>query len=205
MGRNDARGAFFSSTGIFFEFPQILRVPTERYRLSTTNTESATALRVFWQDSVDRKIPGAMLLLIRFVIGPMFIGTGMYWMGAEDATGEMSNQIRGVVESGRTVGWYVPFLEGWVLPNVGLFAFLVTWGEFLTGVSLTFGAATRLGAAVGIFMAANYALLYNNDFFPAVGNWNYVWYLTIVLLAAGGRSFGVDTYLARRWPRCPLW
>ncbi len=173
--------------------------------MSNVTVESTSVLTTFWRDSIGAKVPAALLLLIRFVIGPMFIGTGMYWMRAEDASGEIYNQISGVIESGRTVGWYVPFLESWVLPNAGLFAFLVTWGEFLTGVSITFGAATRLGAIVGIFLAANYALLYNNPFFPASGNWDYAWYLVVLVLGAGGRSFGVDTYLARRWPRCRLW
>ena len=173
--------------------------------MNSVAIERNNLLGAFWRDSVGARIPGSLLVLVRMVIGPTFIGTGMYWMGAEDATGEMFNQISRVVESGRTVGWYTPFLEGWVLPNVGVFAFLVTWGEFLTGVSLTIGAATRFGAAVGIFLAVNYALLYGNSFFPVAGNWNYVWYLTAVLLGAGGRSFGVDTYLARRWPKCLLW
>ncbi len=168
-------------------------------------TERVSALGTLWRDSVDYQVSGTLLVLIRLVIGPMFIGTGMYWLGADDATREMSRQIAGVVESGRTIGWYVPFLEGWVLPNAGLFAFLVTWGELLTGISLTFGAATRFGAAVGIFLAINYALLYGNPFYPPSGNWDYVWYLAVLILGAGGRSFGVDTYLARRWPRCPLW
>ncbi len=173
--------------------------------MNNVATEKATALGAFWQDSVGYRVSGMLLVLIRLVLGPMFIGTGMYWIGADDAVLEMSNQIAGVVESGRTIGWYVPFLENRVLPNAGLFAFLVTWGEFLTGVSITFGAATRLGAAVGIFLAINYSLLYGNPFYPPSGNWDYVWYLTVLLLGAGGRSFGVDTYLARRWPRCPLW
>ena len=168
-------------------------------------TERVSALGTLWRDSVDYQVSGTLLVLIRLVIGPMFIGTGMYWLGADDATGEMSRQIARVVESGRTIGWYVPFLEGWVLPKAGLFAFLVTWGELLTGISITFGAATRLGAAVGIFLTINYSLLYGNPFYPPSGNWDYVWYLAVLLLGAGGRSFGVDTYLARRWPRCPLW
>ena len=173
--------------------------------MNSVTTVRATALGAFWHDSVGYRVSGMLLVLIRLVVGPMFIGTGMYWMGADDATLEMHNQIARVVESGRTVGWYVPFLEGWVLPNAGLFAFLVTWGEFLTGISLTFGAATRLGAGVGIFLAINYALLYGNPFYPPTGNWAYVWYFAVLLIGAGGRSFGVDTYLARRWPRCRLW
>ncbi len=172
---------------------------------NSVTAETTTALGTFWRDSVDYRVSGMLLVLIRLVIGPMFIGTGMYWMRADNATLEMSGQIARVIESGRTIDWYVPFLENWVLPNAGLFAFLVTWGEFLTGISLTFGAATRFGAAVGMFLAVNYALLYGNPFYPPTGNWDYVWYLMVVLLGAGGRSFGVDTYLARRWPRCRLW
>lgn len=52
----------------------------------------------------------------------------------------MTQQIENVLESGRQYGWYEPFLRSVVLPNAGVFAFLVTWGEFLTGISTTFGA-----------------------------------------------------------------
>ena len=171
----------------------------------TTSGVFPAAIRGFWRDSLDYRVAGSILLLVRLALGPMWIGTGLYWIRADNAPAEIANQIGKVMESGRTVGWYEPFLESVVLPNVALFAILVTWGEFLTGVSLTLGAATRLGAVVGGFLAANYALLYGNPFFPAEGNWKYLWYQAVLLLAAGGRSFGVDTYMARRWPRCPLW
>ena len=126
-----------------------------------------------------------LLVIIRIVQGPMWLSTGWYWLTA-DTTGEMLQQISRVIESGRTYEFFVPFLEGVVLPYIPLFAFLVTVGELFVGVSLTLGLVTRLGAAVGMFLAFNYACLYGNTLLPIGGNWLDFCYLIPVLIGAAG-------------------
>ena len=159
----------------------------------------------FFQDSIRQTVPRWILLLLRVVVGTMWLGTGWYWVSHADAAGALTQQIENVMESGRHYGWYEPFLLGVVLPNAGVFAFLVTWGEFLTGISITFGAMTRFGSAVAIFLAVNYACLYGNSVFPEGGNWDYVWFHLILMIGAAGRSFGIDYWLHEKWPRVPLW
>src|SRR5260370_6102098 len=39
-------------------------------------------------------------------------------------------------------GWYASFLQNFVLPNAGLFSFLVTWGEVAVGGCVLFGILT---------------------------------------------------------------
>jgi uncharacterized membrane protein YphA (DoxX/SURF4 family) len=53
---------------------------------------------------------------------------------------------------------YATFLEETVLPNAGLFAQLVVLGEWVAGISLTFGLLTRLGAIMCVWLAGNYLL-----------------------------------------------
>jgi thiosulfate dehydrogenase (quinone) large subunit len=105
----------------------------------------------------------------------------------------------------RAAAWYRPALAAVVLPHARLFAGLVSIGEVSVGFALLFGAGTRLAAAVGMFLTANYFLFNglsvldeSNDFAIMVGCF-------VVLLTAAGRTFGVDAFLARRWPDCPLW
>lgn len=101
--------------------------------------------------------------------------------------------------------WYQPVLAHIVLPHATLFAALVSIGEVAVGLALLFGAVTRLAAAGGIMLTANYFLLngltivdVSNDFAILVG-------LIVVFLSRAGRTLGVDAWLARRWPRVPLW
>ena len=72
-------------------------------------------------------------------------------------------------------------------------------------VSLLLGVATRLGAAVSMWLALNYSLLYDQSFLIASGNTTYFWMGFLFLVAPAGRAFGVDYWLHRRWPRIPCW
>lgn len=158
----------------------------------------------FLDSSLRQQVPRWLLVVIRLIQGPMWLGTGWYWVKA-DAAAEMTQQVSGVIESGRTYALYLPFLERVVLPNAHIFAALVTMGELFVGLTLTLGLMTRLGAAVGMFLAFNYACLYGNSLMPIGGNWLYFCYLVPVLMGAAGRSFGVDYWLHKRWPHLPIW
>ncbi|MGB9653558.1 MAG: DoxX family protein [Candidatus Cybelea sp.] len=48
------------------------------------------------------------------------------------------------------------FLTHVVIPNQAIFAQLIAFGETLVGISLILGLLTRVGAAGGVFLAANY-------------------------------------------------
>ncbi len=178
--------------------------PARPPRIDNVETGDARGLTGFLRSSLTGQVPRALLVVIRLVQGPMWLGTGWYWLTADTAA-EMTQQISGVIESGRTYEFFLPFLEGTVLPYAPLFAVLVTMGELFVGLSLTFGVATRLGAAVGMFLAFNYACLYGNTLLPVEGNWLYFCYLIPVLVGAGGRSFGLDYWLHKRWPHLPIW
>lgn len=53
-------------------------------------------------------------------------------------------------------GWYVTFLQHVVLPNTGIFAYIITFGETCVGLGLLCGAFTGIAALFGIFMNLNY-------------------------------------------------
>jgi uncharacterized membrane protein YphA (DoxX/SURF4 family) len=102
-------------------------------------------------------------------------------------------------------GLYSDFLASIVVPHGALFAALVALGELGVTISLLLGLTTRLGAAVGILLTMNYALL-NGTSLPSVSNDRALLVgFIVVLLAAPGRVLGLDAYLARRWPRVILW
>jgi thiosulfate dehydrogenase (quinone) large subunit len=66
-------------------------------------------------------------------------------------------------------GWYAWFLQHLVLPNAGLFSFLVTWGEFAVGIGLLLGILTGFAAGFGVLMNLNYLLAGTVSVNPILG------------------------------------
>jgi thiosulfate dehydrogenase [quinone] large subunit len=98
------------------------------------------------------------------------------------------------------------FVEQVVLPNAPVFAVLVTWAELLVGVTLILGLATRFSAAVALVLALNYMLAKGAWFWTSSSNdAAFVAISLALLIGAAGRTLGLDTLLARRWPRSPFW
>ncbi|MGI9057169.1 MAG: hypothetical protein ACR2H5_01170 [Ktedonobacteraceae bacterium] len=66
-------------------------------------------------------------------------------------------------------GWYAWFLQHFVLPNAGLFSFMVSWGELAVGLGLLLGILTGLAAGFGVLMNLNYLLAGTVSVNPILG------------------------------------
>jgi thiosulfate dehydrogenase (quinone) large subunit len=66
-------------------------------------------------------------------------------------------------------GWYANFLQHFVLPNAGLFSFLVTYGELAVGLGILLGALTGIAAGFGVLMNLNYLLSGTVSINPVIG------------------------------------
>lgn len=66
-------------------------------------------------------------------------------------------------------GWYATFLHTFVLPNAGLFSFLVTWGEVAVGLGILLGLLTGIAAGFGVLMNLNYLLAGTVSINPILG------------------------------------
>jgi len=97
---------------------------------------------------------------------------------------------------------YVYFLQEIVIPHAVLFSYLVIIGEVVAGLSLLFGIGTRLGAAIAMFLFLNYMLAKGRLFWAPDSEDAAVFFSALVcLLGAAGRVWGIDSYIARRWPK----
>lgn len=81
-------------------------------------------------------------------------------------------------------GWWASFLEGFALPNVDLFSFMVMWGELLVGLALIVGFATIFAAIMGMVM--NFAFLLSGT---VSSNPNYL-IIQFIIVALGGAYAG---------------
>lgn len=156
--------------------------------------------------ATDVTVPRGTTLLLRLYLGAAFlnevrhkVGVGTWTDWLKWMPGDISNHAQ------HGTGIYDAFLTVVVVPHGTLFAALVALGELGVVIAMLLGAGTRLGAAVGILLTTNYALL-NGTSLTAVSNDRALLVgFIVVLLTAPGRVLGLDAYLARRWPRFPLW
>ncbi|WP_374712689.1 DoxX family membrane protein [Symbiobacterium terraclitae] len=141
-------------------------------------------------------------LVIRLYVGYQWMTAGWHKIiDGFDASGFLKGAIAKAVpasEGAKPVvqAWWANFLEGFALPNVGLFNFLVPWGEFLVGLALILGFATIFAATMGMVM--NFAFILSGTI---SSNPNLL-ILEFVLVALGGAYagyLGVDYYFRPVW------
>lgn len=151
----------------------------------------------------ENTVASVLLLVARIYLGWSWLSAG--WgkaMNGFDATGFLKGAIAksvGTAEAPATVaGWWGSFLEGFALPNAGLFSFLVAWGEVLVGLGLILGAFTT--AAVFFGMVMNFAFLFSGT----VSTNAMMVLISIFIIVAGFNSgkLGADYFII---PRLRKW
>ncbi len=165
----------------------------------------AVRVRLAGAESVRglRALAAVLPTLLRILLGVMFIYSGWSWLNRPNPAAYLADAINPSLEAGRMFGFYEAFLRTLVVPNFDLFAALVGFGELMVGISIGFGAATRLGAAGVAFLFLNYGLLGGTGSLIS-----HAIQLAVVLIPVAfnsGRRFGVDRWLYERWPGARIW
>jgi uncharacterized membrane protein YphA (DoxX/SURF4 family) len=154
-----------------------------------------------------RYVPRSLLVILRVHLGVILLITdaGKMLRGNAPFSVEMLSFLQGFVMRNASMP-YRHFLQQVVIPHATLFSYLVMAGELSAGLSLLFGLGTRVGAAIAMFLFLNYMLAKGRLFWSPDSEDAAVFFSALVcLLGAAGRVWGIDAYLARRWPRVPLW
>jgi len=146
-----------------------------------------------------------MWLVIRLYLGYSWVTAGWHKVAdGFDASGFLKGAIAKsqAAEGANPVvqAWWGSFLENFALPNVGLFNFLVSYGELLVGLALILGLATIFAATMGMLM--NFAFILSGTISTSPN----MLILEFVLVALGGAYagyIGVD-YWFRPWFRKQL-
>lgn len=113
-------------------------------------------------------VAAAVLLPIRLYVGYEWLEAGLEKVGSPAWTGARAGTavqgfVRGALERSTgehpaVQGWYAWFLREAVLPNAGVFGWMVAWGEVLVGIALLAGFLTGVSAFFGGVMNANFLL-----------------------------------------------
>jgi thiosulfate dehydrogenase [quinone] large subunit len=138
------------------------------------------------------------IVLLRVYTGVFFV----YFGFGKISGGNFANGMTGFINSQleNSFGFFRPFLESVVLPNNGLFAFLVSWGELAIGIAMILGLATRYAAVAGAIMVASFWFAKGQGLFNAQ-NHDAVWFFIFVVLAGlhAGRTMSLDQKLVSRF------
>ncbi len=144
------------------------------------------------------------LVLLRVYLGTVFLVAALPKL-RQDFTATLTGFVQ-LVALEKAHRFYLPFLEQVVLPNAAAFAALITWAELLVGVTLILGLLTRFSAAVALILTLNYMFAKGAWFWtPSSHDAAFVAISLALVIGAAGRTLGLDAFLARRWPRSPLW
>jgi thiosulfate dehydrogenase [quinone] large subunit len=138
------------------------------------------------------------ITVLRVYTGAFFIKYGFGKITNPDFVDSMSGFVTGNLD--KSYGFMRPFLESVVLPNSGVFAFLVSWGEFMICGALIVGLATRYASVAGALMVAAFWFTKGQAFWSAQ-NHDAMWCVIFIVLAAihAGRFDSLDAKLADRF------
>jgi uncharacterized membrane protein YphA (DoxX/SURF4 family) len=159
-----------------------------------------------WRSDRPSSLDGAVLVGLRVYLGIIFLLAVKPKLAAEpDFTPRLLGFLNNVALT-QGHGFYRAFIEDIVIPHAAGFTTLLVAGELTVGLLLLFGAATRLAAAITIFLLFNYMFAKGMwPWTPASNDWALIMIALAVLVTRAGRILGLDARLARRWPGVPLW
>jgi thiosulfate dehydrogenase [quinone] large subunit len=156
--------------------------------------------------SPARTVSRALLVILRVYLGVILFITNLGKLTRDNPFAEeMLRFLRGVVTR-RASAPYLHFVQNVVIPHATLFSYFVMAGEAVAALSLFTGTMTRAGAAIAMFLFLNYMLAEGRMFWSPDSEDAAVFFIALVVfLGRAGRVWGVDAYLAKRWPNSPLW
>ena len=144
------------------------------------------------------------LVVLRIYLGVVFLVAALPKFQEDFTQGLLGFLNHVALDRGHP--FYQEFVQRIVIPHASLFAILVSWGELLVGLSLVLGLLTRVSAVVAFLLTVNYMFAKGNWFWtPSSNDAAFAMISLALLLGAAGRTFGLDSLLARRWPRSAFW
>lgn len=160
----------------------------------------------FVRESMGQTVSRALLVVLRLYLSMVFLVAA--WAKVSDIEAWAARFDNVLASSGlfKPYAFYLGFFQEVVLANAELFAYLTAYGELLIGLALLLGLCTRLASVGAMLLLANYLFAKGLPFWISSSNDAPMFFIALVLLlGAAGRSFGLDHFLAKRWPHVPLW
>jgi thiosulfate dehydrogenase (quinone) large subunit len=120
------------------------------------------------------------------------------WIFTSNPGAGLAGMVKGAIAQSQVVsahpavqGWYGWFLQVFVQPYTGFWAYVVTFGEVFVGLGLILGVLTGIAAFFGVFMNMNFLLLGAVSINPIIGGLG----LFLILAWRVAGYYGVDRWL----------
>jgi uncharacterized membrane protein YphA (DoxX/SURF4 family) len=157
-------------------------------------------------EMMSATVPRALLVIPRIYVGVILFISDLGKLTRDNPFAEeMLRFLRGVTTR-RASEPYLHFVQQVVLPHSSLFSHLIMTGEMFAALSLLTGTLTRLGAVVAGFLFLNYMLAEGRMLWsPDSEDAALIFIAFLLFFGRAGRAWGIDSYLAKQWPNCPLW
>jgi uncharacterized membrane protein YphA (DoxX/SURF4 family) len=154
----------------------------------------------------SRQVTRALLVILRVYVGVILFISDLGKLTRDNPfANEMLRFLRGVTTR-RASAPYLHFVQQIVIPHASLFSYLIMTGEAFAAISLLTGTLTRIGSAVAMLLFLNYMLAEGRIFWSPDSEDAALFFIGLVIfLGRAGRAWGIDSYLAKRWPNSPLW
>ena len=154
----------------------------------------------------DNTVPRSLLVILRLHLGVILTYSDLGKLVRDQPfTVEMLDFIGHMLKR-PGIPWFQEFLRNVVVPHAQLFSVLVMAGELVAGILLLTGALTRLGAAIAMLLFLTFMWSKGRWFWSPDSEDAAIFFSAmVVMLGAAGRRFGVDAWLARKWPGGWLW
>ena len=154
----------------------------------------------------SRQVTRALLVILRVYVGVILFISDLGKLTRDNPfANEMLRFLRGVTAR-RASAPYLHFVQQIVIPHASLFSYLIMTGEAFAAISLLTGILTRIGSAVAMLLFLNYMLAEGRIFWSPDSEDAALFFIGLVIfLGRAGRAWGIDSYLAKRWPKSPLW
>ena len=155
---------------------------------------------------MSRYISRTLLVVPRVYVGVILFISDLGKLTRDNPfADEMLRFLRGVTAR-RASAPYLHFVQQVVIPHSSLFGYLIMTGEMFAAVSLLTGTLARVGSTIAMFLFLNYMLAEGRMFWSPDSEDAALIFITILLFfGRAGRAWGIDSYLAKRWPKSPLW
>ena len=146
------------------------------------------------------------LAIIRIVVGYHFITAAWPKITGPFVKGHVLPEELAKTVVKDPFAWHRAFIAGVVIPHPHFFSNLVAFGEMAIGISLLVGCLVRISSLFGAFHNFNILLsiaIANGAAQLAINRLYIVLHL-IFVIAAAGRSLGLDGLLRERFKRVAL-
>lgn len=161
--------------------------------------------RTWLIESFRQNSYGGYLAIVRILVGYHFLEVGWPKVSRGFYTGEsLPERLAGAVND--PLGWHRAFIENVVIPHPVFFSSLVAFGEVAIGLSLLTGCLVRVASCFGAFHNFNilFAVAIPEGGVPIRLNRLFIFLHLLFVIAAAGRSLGLDGWLKKKFPRCWL-